>query len=301
MPSEKAASVVETLGHLARAGVQRRARYGTFIDGEARKRIDLVCDLHYQNARLGLEYGKPLRLVQSTLEALKLSERLGPTRPQARARASYGVVLSALGRRGAGAREIANGQQMAADLSDPITYAFCVQMQALAACFGGDFDRALSLLRECVDVHGPWLELNEYCLDATNGDFIESLRGRPVEAMAWNVRAIERLCRSHRASMLSADYLVHRARAGIASLGRDPAADPWIAAQLEAVSTRRSSQHSFYHLISWGPRARFLLESGNLGADFEALVGAFEAEHNNPRTIQPLVAEYYIAVAHARV
>jgi signal transduction histidine kinase len=198
-------------------------------------------------------------------------------------------------------REIASGQRMASELSDPITYSFCVQMQALAACFGGDFDRALHLLRECVDVHGPWLELSEYCLDASNGDFIESLRGRPIEAMVWNGRAIERQRRSHRATVVSADYLVHRARAAFASLGRDPSADPWIAAQLEVVSTRQSSTRSFYHVISWGPRARFLLESGNLGADFEALVRAFESEHHDPRSAHPLLAEYYVVIAHARV
>ncbi len=301
MPVESSASVVETLSHLASAQVRRLAPNRASVTGDARARIELLCDLHYQNARLGLEYGRAFRLVQSTLEALKLSERLGPAPAQARARASYGVVLSALGRRGAGVREIANAQRMASQLADPTTYAFCVQMQALAACFGGDLDRALDLLRECVDVHGPWLELSEYCLDAANGDFIESLRGRPAQAMVWNARAIERQRRSYRANVGSAQYLVHSARATFASLGRDPATAPWIAAQLEALSTRQGPARSFYHLVSWGPRARFLLESGNLGDEFETLVRAFEAEHHNPRTVHPMVAEYYIVVAHARV
>jgi signal transduction histidine kinase/tetratricopeptide (TPR) repeat protein len=301
MPVENTASVMETLGHLARAEVYKRGSHGAPVGGDERARVELLCDLHYQNARLGLEYGKPFRLVQSTLEALKLSERLGPAPAQARARASYGVVLTALGRRRAGMREIANAQRMASELSDPTTYAFCVQMQALAACFGGDFDLALGLLRECVDVHGPWLELSEYCLDAANGDFIESLRGRPTEAMGWNSRAIERQRRSQGAAVGSADYLVHSARATCASMGRDPAAVPWIAARLDVVSTRQSPAQSFYHLVSWGPRARFLLDSGSLGADFEALVRAFEGENHNPRSVHPMVAEYYIVVAHARV
>lgn len=37
--------------------------------GAARERIELLCELHYQNARLGLENGRPLRLLQSTLRA----------------------------------------------------------------------------------------------------------------------------------------------------------------------------------------------------------------------------------------
>jgi signal transduction histidine kinase/CheY-like chemotaxis protein/tetratricopeptide (TPR) repeat protein len=299
MPVEGAVSVVETLGHLALAEVRKRANSLPLAD-DARLRFELVCDLHYQNARLGLEYGKPFRLVESTFEALTISGRLGRTRAQARAHASYGFVLTALGRRVAGAREIADARQMASELADPITDAFCVQLQALAACFAGEFDRALTLLRESVEVYGPWLEVNEYCQGAANAAFIESLRGRPIEAMAWNSLAIERQ-RGHRGTAVSATNVVHRARATLASLGRDADGDPWLAAQVATASSQQDSQHAFYHLISWGPRARFLLESGNLGADFEALVGAFEAEHHNPRTAHPMVAEYYIAVAHARV
>jgi signal transduction histidine kinase/CheY-like chemotaxis protein len=301
MPTEKVASVAQTLGHLARAEIEKRASHGAFVDGDARATTELVCDLHYQNARLGLEYGKPFRLVQSTLEALKLSERLGPTRARARARALYGFVLAALGRASAGSDEITGAQRMASELSDPITRAFCVQAQAMAACFAGELNQALILLRECVDVHGPWLELNEYCLDASNGDFIESLRGRPIEAMAWNARAIERQRRSHCETMVSADYVVYRARAAFASLGRDPHCDPWIAAQLDVASKRERSLHSLHHVISWGPRARFLMESGNLGTDFEKLVRAFQSERHDPRSVHPIVAEYYIVVANARV
>jgi signal transduction histidine kinase/CheY-like chemotaxis protein/tetratricopeptide (TPR) repeat protein len=301
MPVENAVSVAATLGHLARAEVHKRARGRVVIDAKARADIELVCDLHYQNARLGVEYGKPFRIVQSTLEALKLSERLGPTRAQARARALYGFVVAALGSSVSGSREIATAQRMASDLADPITYAFCVQMQAMAACFAGELDRALVFFRECVDVHAPWLELNEYCMGASNGDFIESLRGRPTEAMAWNVRAIERQRQSHHMTVVSAEYLVHRARATLASLGRDVDSDPWLAAQVASVLLLQGSRQSFYHVSSWGPRVRFLLDSGNLGAEFEALVAAFEAEHHSPRSVHPVVAEYYIVVAHARI
>src|SRR5262249_6276775 len=61
------------------------------------------------------------------------------------------------------------------------------------------------------------------------------------------------------------------------------------------------SGRGFYHLLSWGPRARLFVESGDLGPEFEALVREFEGERHNPRTAHPLLVEYYIAIAHARV
>ena len=300
MPVETARSAANMLGQLTRAGILKLSRRGS-VGGQARAEIELLCDLHYQNARLGMEYGKPLRFVQSTLEALKLSEALGPSRAQARARASYGVVLTALGRRAAGAREVEGAQRMASELADPITLAFCVQMRALSACFGGEFDRALELLRECADVHGPWFELNEYCHNGMNGDFIESLRGRPTEAWAWIARVLGRLRRSSRTTEAVSDYVLHRAQAALTSLGRDATHDPWLAARLKTLPARQDRRESFYTLLSWGPRARLYVESGNIGHSFEALVCEFEAEGHNPRSVHPIVSEYYIAVAHARL
>ena len=39
------------------------------------------------------------------------------------------------------------------------------------------YARTLVLLRECVDIHGPWLESNEFCLDVINADLLAFVKG----------------------------------------------------------------------------------------------------------------------------
>src|SRR5262245_28878272 len=103
-----------------------------------------------------------------------------------------GFVQTTLGRRTAGERDLAKAQEMAKALGNPVTDAFCARLRGLGACFAGDCDRALERIRECVEVYGPWLELNEYCLDISNADLVEALRGRPLEGWSWIERAIAR-------------------------------------------------------------------------------------------------------------
>ncbi len=302
MPTENVASAAATVGHVARTALLSRVRPAPAPPTrDERDRIELLSELHHQNARLGLEYGKPLRLVESTLEALDISATLGPARAHARVRAVYGLVLTALGRSKAGQRQVAEAQRMATELVDPRTYAYCVQVQAVSACYGGKLDRALALFRECVDVHGPWLELNEYCLDAATASHIESVRGRATEALAWSVRAIERQRQSPHVQAGAAEYLAHQARAALASAGRSAKDDPWLSGQVEAFLAQPGPEHSFYHQVSWSPRARFLLDTDHLGPELDALVQGFEANHAGRHGAHPTVAEYYIAIAHARV
>jgi signal transduction histidine kinase/tetratricopeptide (TPR) repeat protein/predicted Ser/Thr protein kinase len=295
MPVENLASAATTFAHLARSTLCR------FIDqapGPGRAHTDVLCALHYQNARLGLEYGKPARLIQSGVEAFELSKE-GSARVHARARAYYGFVRIVLGRREAGAHEIEQAKAIAARQGDAATIAFCTQIHAVAAAWAGDIDQALVLLRECIDVHGPWLELNEYVGLVCSADTILCLRGQSTQAWPWIERAVERLRRS-RVRPVVAEFLIHRARADLAAIGKGPDHDPWLAMQFELVPARDPGR-GYHRLVSWGPRARFYVESGELGAEFEELVGAFEAEGHNPRSVHICVSEYYVAVAHARL
>ena len=301
LPVESAASAARTLQHLARAELNQLKGTSRARDSWGDNEIELLCDLHYQNARLGVEYGKPLRLIQSTLDALALSAPLGPSRVQARALAAYGVVLSMLGRRTAGARELAKAKAMAAELEEPVVFAFCVQLQSMAAVFSGELDRGLHLLRECLEAHGPWLELNEYLHNATNAEFIESIRGRSNEAWQWITRAMDRLRRRRTNETMVAQSVVYRARAALSSMGRSTQEEEWLVAQLEVLARQPGQAKGFYHLLTWGPRARLLIENGDVGPAFDNLVLEFKAEKHNPRFVHPMVAEYYISVAHGRL
>jgi signal transduction histidine kinase len=296
MPVEDVGSAASTSAHVV------RARVGRLLDRPSRRtqgEIDLLCQLHYQNARLGLEYAKPARLMQSALESLELGERGGSASIRARTRAYYALVLTAFGRRDAGAREVASAIALATRAGDPAALAFCVQIQFVAAGWAGDIDRSLVILAECADIHGPWLELNEYCQNVGTGDLIQSMRGRSSEAWPWMARATERLRRT-RTRPVAADFVIHRTRAALAAIGRDVSDDPWLTSQLASLSPRDPGQ-GFNRLMSWGPRARYYVECGDLGVEFEELVAAFRAEGHNPRQVHPAVAEYYLSVAHARM
>src|SRR5262249_17441829 len=139
-----------------------------------RAEVELLCDLHYQNARLGLEYAKPFRLVQSALQALEIGVANGPGPAQARARAMHGFVLQVLGAKTRGERDRRDASAVAGGAGHSGTSAFCARLLWYAAGFSGDFDRALALLRDCLETYEPWFELNEFCNSVAAAEFMES-------------------------------------------------------------------------------------------------------------------------------
>jgi signal transduction histidine kinase/CheY-like chemotaxis protein len=298
MPRESARSAADTFVVAARRGLGklRRTRQGPHSP-----ELSLLCDLHYQNVRLGLEYGKPLRIVQSTLAVLELSELTGRSRARARGLALYGFVLRALGRDAAGIASVAEAEAMARSLGDPATEAFCGQVRVMAACWAGQLDEALVVSRRLLD-QAHFLELNEFCHDIANADLIEALRGRTTASRAWLDRGVARMRRSVGATDLVVDYLFHRVTATLSAQdAMDEVEDPWLLEQLHATSVRRSGGRGFFRVLSWGARARAYTESGELGAGLEDLVREFEAEGISPRSAHPFITEYYVALAHARV
>jgi signal transduction histidine kinase len=303
MPVESATSAFDTATQFARRGVRdvidRVTRHAS--PAHVVENAELLCQLHYQNARLGVEYAKPFRIVQSTLRARELSEPLPPSRAQVRAKAHYGLVLTALGRHEAGKAELARALDLAADLGDPPTSAFTAQARSTGACWASDFDDALVLTRECLDVYGPWLEIGELCLGAANADLIESLRGRPLRSWAWLERPIERVRRSGRSNAVFDESISHRVRATLAALGRTPNTDAWLQRALHDSASRALEHRGFLGMVSWGAKARVFVEALDLGAEFDALVAEFERQHLPPRQAYPFVVEYYVAIAHARI
>ncbi|MBL9022249.1 MAG: protein kinase [Myxococcales bacterium] len=288
MPVEDARSAGNTLAQLARMAISGTAstRAAAGVPPES---IAVLCDLHYQNARLGLEYGKPARLVQSTLQALELSARLGPSRAQSRTRAMKGFVLTALGRKDAGARALGEALEIAERIGDPVSRVFALQLRATAAGFSGAFDAMIRDLEDLIGDWGHWLELNEYCLNIGNADVIESIRGRARESTKWIDRAMSRLMRSEQRTAVFDQMLLYRVRASRAAAGLPTTDLP-----------EPAPPRGFFRLVSWGARARVFLENDQLGPSFEAFVREFEEEGIRARGAHPVLAEYYITIAHAR-
>lgn len=299
MPTERVWTVVQTLGTVVRRGLASR---GVRQKARPAEEAALLCELHYQGARLAIECDLPMRPAQSILQALELSAQLPPSAVKVRARAMGGFLQTGLGRADAGRRDLANAQSMAAEVGDPSMTAFCIQLRAVAACYAGQYGEALALLAECIDRHGHWLELGEYCLNVVNLDALEQVRGRPTVAWSWIERAVERVRSSHRGTPVFSEMFVHRVNAGLASLGREPEpGDRWLRQQLAQAEQRGRPVSNAHRMMSWGALAKLHLERRDFGSEFEALVARFEAEKRNPRFAQPILHEYYLIVAHARL
>ncbi|MCZ7682704.1 MAG: AAA family ATPase [Sandaracinaceae bacterium] len=284
------------------AGSRSRLRAAPALGaGAARERIELLCELHYQNARLGLENGRPLRLLQSTLRARALSLQLGsgPSATSARVEAQQGVVACVLGRTESAFEHLARARAAAAEVGNPPARAYCTQLTALAACFAGDFDAALEHMRELLGEQRHWLETSELCWNVFNAHWIEAVRGRPREAWAWLEHALERVARQGGAPA-GFEPIALSARATYAALHADYAEAAFRRA-LRAPFDPSAPLTGFVRTGSWGARARWLVERGEVGAELDALVAEHRAEGVEARKAHPLLAEYYVAVAQGRI
>jgi signal transduction histidine kinase/tetratricopeptide (TPR) repeat protein len=260
---------------------------------------ELLCQLHYQNGRLGVEYGRPARALQSMLAALVVSEPLGDAPPRARARATEGLLLTVLGRTEAGSRAVDDAHRIATELADPSLLAFCALSRATALTIAGELDAASDAIAECLRDRGHWIELGEYGLLAFTGDLIESVRGRSERALAFAQLALDRVRRRRRPDGI-APLAALRARAALAALGKDYEPDPWTD-ELLARSDRASWRKGIVGALSIAPRLRLVLEAGRTGDELEALVAELRQQARGPHRSAPALVEAFLYVVHARV
>ncbi len=287
MPDGGARTIARSVG-----ATVRNATRGTFhrVIGHQRERIELLCELHYINARVAIELSDPKRLIQSAIEALGLAQRLGDSRAHARARALYAAVLAVIGTAGPAERQMAEAEAMSSALADPVTTTLVLQLRGVMASYRGAFDEALELFARCLDEFGPWCELREYFINAATAVVIEGCRGRSGHAMTWLERIQRRRAMQESPPALD-QYMALRFRATLAASGRSFAAG----------SPMGKQEARGLHVFMWGPRAAYLFETNDLGPEFEALTREFDAERIDPRTAHLMVSEYYVVVAHARI
>jgi signal transduction histidine kinase/ActR/RegA family two-component response regulator len=167
----------------------------------------------------------------------------------------------------------------------------------MVECFGGDMDRALERGHECLGTYAPWFDVTDYCLVSRSLQLIESLRGRPLEALALLERSMSRVRRQGDAQPAVRQIIIPDMQAVLATLGREET--PGLR-QLDPDSLCFEELRGFYRLASWGPRARRLAEADYDDEAAERLVRAFERERYNPRRVHLGVVEYYVCIAHLR-
>jgi eukaryotic-like serine/threonine-protein kinase len=261
------------------------------------RRLQILCDLHYQNARLAIEYGHTRRFLQSTFAVVDLAARMGPSAALAKAYAMYGFAMTVMGRRRLGLRYLQRGERMADQIGDPTVFVYCLQLQSVARYWMGEPALGDELARRCLDDFGHWLEASEYCGNVFNARTVEAIRGRPFRELQWCDRAIARVSRQ---GLAPAGFAVVAAGmdAALVTLGRED--DLGLAFRRAAVEPVAGNR-GFNHLMLWSARVRAVTERGEVGPAFERLVGEFLREGHNARRAHPVLAEFYVHVAHARV
>ncbi|MEC7521662.1 MAG: AAA family ATPase [Myxococcota bacterium] len=282
MPVESPRAVAGSAWRLA------RAEAGPPASGREAERLSVLCDLHYQNVRLGEEYEKPLRLIQSTARAYALSRRLPPSAARARSEALVATALAILGRRDASTRHAEEAMRIARGLGRPPVLAFCEQMRAMASYFGGDFDRGLDRLHDAFGRHERWMEAAELCLFAVGVYTIEAIRGQYRYAPAMLRRSLSRARRLH-APPPALVLAEHCERASEATLTGVAALAP------------RAALSGFNRTAAWGPITHAFLELDELGPELEAHLAEFDALGLSPRTAHPVVFEHYVSLAYIRL
>jgi signal transduction histidine kinase/CheY-like chemotaxis protein len=262
---------------------------------EERARLEILCELHYQAARLSFECGKPARAVAATLASLTSGARLGASPVVAKSFATAEVIAVAVLGQEVGYLEKARA--MAEALADPGTTAAVAQHTMMCACFRGDLDAAIEAAERAVGDYGAWLDVGEVSLCALSARLVESVRGRPRLAWTWIERALLRARRERRSTSASGVALAEAARATLVCRGPDATPEDRALAGADVAWTEDPGAH---RVMTWGSRAMALVEGDGDPDELERLVREVEAERPDPRTAPLGLAEYYVAVAHAR-
>ena len=290
MPTERPRTVAKALAAAARSKVLPARRAGDV------ERLALLCELHYQNGRLGVEYAKPARTLQSALAILDIGRKLPPSGTLARAHAMYGVFMGILGRVSSARRHMEVARAMATRLGDPAALGIVAQLAHVQASFAGDIELALHHARTCLDDYGAWVEVGDFCHVAGNARLLEAVRGRPVQGLAYLHRAVARARRRNRTPAALTSTVLPLLRSTLETMGREDSLEYLTAGD----APEPGSLQGLRDFSLWGPRATSLVERGELGPEFETLVHAFRGTKTDPRRAHPVLAEYYISVAHGR-
>jgi signal transduction histidine kinase/ActR/RegA family two-component response regulator/tRNA A-37 threonylcarbamoyl transferase component Bud32/tetratricopeptide (TPR) repeat protein len=287
-----AVAIVSWLWWLVSPAPRRR------VAAKHRPRLQVLCQLNDQAARLAADTGKPRRLLHAVLSNLRQAERLGPSTALCTAYLLYSFVLTVLGFHRAGQRYIRSAESIARVTKDPAVYARLLQIHAAITAWAGDTREAVAIGARSLEEYGHWRELSEYCLTAYNQQQIENVRGRCFEAWRYLEHAINKLVR-HEGPAMALEFIEHSVRAALLTLGRGKDAQPLLR-RLSTVTTRPPSRGALI-ITSYGSRVRIFTECGDLGEPFENLVSEVDALALNPRNVHLEVLEYYVHVAHARV
>ncbi|MDQ2642901.1 MAG: response regulator [Myxococcota bacterium] len=262
------------------------------------RRLQVLCQLYNQTARLGVDSGKPLRFLETVVPHLRSAEQLGPSAALSNAYLCCSFALTALGMRNAGRRALAAAETAATAARDPAVYGYTLQVHAVIAAWAGNMLESTQVGARSLEEYGHWREISDYCLTAYGQQQIEGVRGRNLEAWKWLEHALTKLGK-HEGPALALEFIELSVRAALTALGRANEA-PSVLSRIANLATRPPTRGAVA-VASYGSRVRIYTESGELGESFEALVEEVRGLGLNPKRVHLAAIEYYVHVAHARV
>jgi signal transduction histidine kinase/CheY-like chemotaxis protein len=268
------------------------------LEPEERARIEQLCTLYFQTARLSVVSSHASTILDVAGRCIRAAERLGPSQALSKAYTFKGFLLAAFGRREAATRVTRDALEIARQLDDPPATAHVLINQAAVVCWQGDTNRGLQLGAEAIEQYHNWLIPSESAIIMFNQELLETLRGSGLIALGVLSRWVSR-SRTRDGTRLVSELLPLRLRVAALHLG----AEGRHARDVRQFEARclRVPKGSAYHNWTLGPRVRVFTEVADLGDAFEGFVKGVEDEHLDPKKVHLVVVEYYIAVAHARV
>ena len=188
-PTNTFLQVVSLIGLWLSALFRMRTNWGFgSAKGEERERRKRVAEmLGFAWLVVWLE-GEPLHLLGTVIRSLHNAHFLGVSASNAKARATYGMILAALNgeKKQERALELCRGGvAMAEQIGDAEAHAYCLELLAFSTLFGGDADSAKKLLDEKLDgmmvLISPW---DQAAMLSMKG-YLLVVQGKTEEALAW--------------------------------------------------------------------------------------------------------------------
>ncbi|HET8938142.1 MAG TPA: ATP-binding protein [Polyangiales bacterium] len=282
------AGLVTLLGQ----AVPRRGRFSA-ADTET------LCSIYIGCARIALDEGQPGRAMAAMLQLASLSRQLPPSRTAVHAELLLAFALSVLNSGKLWRKSMVRAQRMAREIADPVAQTLCHQFQHNIAGWRGDYAEAERQALACVVERGHFMELSELCSVCFSMYMVENVLGRPEHALQWLERAIERVCMFGQAAA-AFETIEEAAYVTLRSLGREKQAS-LLKRRLAGVRRAELCKTGVFHVLAYQTRVQALVDRGELGGEFEALVAEFERLRQSPTRVHLVVLGYYLHVAHARV
>ncbi|MFI1987707.1 diguanylate cyclase [Actinoplanes sp. NPDC020271] len=295
LPGNPVTLTLSTLAHAFAGGLVRRTRIGSGT-AEGRRRETLATLTAVLDAG-GYAAAVGLRLKEAgvfALRSLYAVNRLGPCPEYARVYALVGYITSMAKLRGTGERCLRRATRVATELGDPALIAYVEWMRGLVSLFSGYDDG--TMWEKTITRNARWYEPAQLLPGHASQGLRLLLRGYPAEAQREYERGLRCLADPAQAQGTSLDMLGVMIPAYQGRFGEAAAA----ARQLrEAFPAGAGTPVQRANTLTAAACA--LLEQGEVGEPFDAVMAEFRAIGLRPGDLMPQHRWIFVYHAHAKL